>query len=828
MTFLHLSSMKKQLSIGLLLLFLVSCSTDTKPLKNRFEYIPQETILVAQVNDFNIAKNTFRSQPLLSQLPPLFDVVTQPLSHLSSKMENRQSLICITPQGKSSLAFSLIYERQPQDSLPPKHDQCIVYEGLTIGIYQHEEKTYYESYMGDVCYISDSQLVIENSIRNYKNKVVGINAKDFYKLTKTLDNNAPMQLLLHVNASTFLEQIFPETPNFPAVSSSWTAFDFNTQRDPFTLDGVSFINDSIANPVNLIKGLSRQKILSPEMSPARVDSYLGLAVEDMQTLEDNFKNYSRSKNMALPNIDFSALAAVDEIACVRIKNDDAVFLHLKNTENINPRLQVENGSPKTFRSVAYYSSQWDSNFNALLNLLGKTQPVQWGTQIDDFLVYASSEEMIKTVISAYKDGRVLANDFIYKNLMEALADQSNFLWLGNTNALQNHWQTKNTTGLEKTWESFDLSKYPWLALQGVGEEDFVQMRFTAQKDNPEMVKNSVVNQYSFQLESPAIGAPQWIKNHRTKAMDLVLQDQQNQLYLFSNTGTLFWKKALSGPIQGPVQQVDLYKNKRLQMAFRTPDRFQIIDRNGKVVRPFDMKVGASDIPLAVFDYDRNRNYRFVVDEGNTLKMYNNSGALVKGFQLKTLNKTLMHPLKHIRMGNKDYIIQQNADGSLRILNRQGKDRINIKERVTTSTNPVYNYRDTFTTTSAAGQLLQIDQKGNVVQTPLGLSSGHQVDMSAKSLVTLSDNILTIKGIPVTLPFGNYTAPKLFYLQNTIYITTTDKDAEKAYLFYSNGLPVEGFPVHGIGPADLTNADDDKALELVVQVDNNGFMIYQIN
>jgi hypothetical protein len=820
--------MKKKVFFGLILLFFTVCSKNRNALKDRFDYIPQETILVVQVNDFNIVKNTFTSQPLLSQLKPLFDFVAKPLLNLSDKMENKQSLFCLTPQGQSSLAFSLIYKKELQDSLAQAYDKSMQYENLTIGVFQREGMTYYETQMGDVFFISDSQLVLENSIRNYKNKVAGINSSDFFKLTKTFDNNAPLQVLLHNDADSFLEYIFPKTPYFPSVSSSWTAFDFNTQRDPFTLDGVSFINDSIAHPINFIKGLGSQKFLSPEVSPKKVDSYFGLAVEDMQTLEDNFKHFSRLQNIALSNIDFSPLAVVDEIGCIRIRESDATILHLKNTENISSSLFNTNDPEKSFRSIPFYPQNLKTDFNTFLTTLGNKNSMQWGAKMDDFLVFTSSEELMKTIISAYKDGNVLANDFRYKSLMDALANQSNFLWLGNTEELQKHWKNKTTKRLKDVWGSLTLSKYPWLALQGVGEEGFVQMRFTAQKDNPEMIQNSVVNQYSFQLEAPSLRAPQWIKNHRTKAMDLVLQDQENQLYLFSNTGTLYWKKQLSGPIQGPIQQVDLYKNRRLQMAYRTPNRFQILDRNGKVVPPFDMKMNDSETPLAVFDYDRNRNYRFVLTNGNTIKMLDNKGSVVKGFELKNLNKALMHPLKHIRIGDKDYIIQQNVDGTLRILNRQGKNRVRLKEKVSTSFNPVFNYRETITTTDANGQLLQIDQKGNVVRTPLDLKPGHQIDMSTKSLIALSENILTIKGIPVTLPYGNYTSPKLFYLQNKLYITTTDKEAEKVYLYYSNGLPVEGFPMYGIGPADLTNADDDKALELVVQVDTNGYMIYQIN
>ena len=60
-------------------------------------------------------------------------------------------------------------------------------------------------------------------------------------------------------------------------------------------------------------------------------------------------------------------------------------------------------------------------------------------------------------------------------------------------------------------------------------------------------------------------------------------------------------------------------------------------------------------------------------------------------------------------------------------------------------------------------------------------------MTSKTLVTLSENILTIKGVPVTLPFGNYTSPQIFYINDTIYISITNVDNSKVYLFFSKLL-----------------------------------------
>ena len=86
-----------------------------------------------------------------------------------------------------------------------------------------------------------------------------------------------------------------------------------------------------------------------------------------------------------------------------------------------------------------------------------------------------------------------------------------------------------------------------------------------------------------------------VKKSPYQRKDIAVQDENNTLYLYSNSG-IYWKKQLSGKIQGAIQQVDLYKNGRLQMAFRTENRFYVLDRNGKVVPPFDKKV-SSEAPV---------------------------------------------------------------------------------------------------------------------------------------------------------------------------------------------------------------------------------------
>ena len=186
-------------------------------------------------------------------------------------------------------------------------------------------------------------------------------------------------------------------------------------------------------------------------------------------------------------------------------------------------------------------------------------------------------------------------------------------------------------------------EYPLAAFQGVADKDITHLYFSLQKNIPSAKQTGVKNVYTLVLNSGVENPPQWFKNHRNKGMDVVVQDTENVLYLFSNTGKLFWKKQLSGKIIGKIHQVDLYKNNRWQLAFRTAERLIVLDRNGNILKPFNIKLPKSSnpLPLAVFDYDNNRNYRFLIAQDRLLFMYNNQGKRLNGFTLKKVNSKII-------------------------------------------------------------------------------------------------------------------------------------------------------------------------------------------
>jgi hypothetical protein len=307
-----------------------------------------------------------------------------------------------------------------------------------------------------------------------------------------------------------------------------------------------------------------------------------------------------------------------------------------------------------------------------------------------------------------------------------------------------------------------------------------------------------------------------------------VQDQENNLYLIATDGKVLWKKQLDSQIQGKIHQVDIYRNGRLQLAFNTQHEFYIVDRNGKTVAPFHKKFEGLLLPLAVFDYEKNKDYRFVITEGKKIHMYNRTFNIVSGFNFTKTKSNVIKTPQHFRIGNKDYITVAEENGTLNVLNRRGHHRIKIKDKTNFSENNLYLYRNKFTLTDNKGFLIHYDSKGKKSSQNINLQAEHYIDATSKTLATLTDNILTIKGKKATLDFGFYTAPKIFYIYDKIYVSVTDTQNQKVYLFGSNALPIKNFPVYGTAAIDLQDIDNDRKLELVTKGADNTILLYKLN
>jgi hypothetical protein len=256
----------------------------------------------------------------------------------------------------------------------------------------------------------------------------------------------------------------------------------------------------------------------------------------------------------------------------------------------------------------------------------------------------------------------------------------------------------------------------------------------------------------------------------------------------------------------------------------------VLDRNGKLVDKFHENFNNGNLsPLAVFDYDSNRNYRFIVTQGKDIYMYDSAFKPVKGFQFNDAKSNIIDSPKHIRIGTKDYIIIAENNGKLHILNRQGNSR--------TKVNSTFNFDSSTNIEKQGNSLLFKDAKhvitqvniatGKVTKSDILQGGSNHFNVNDNLIVKLEDEKLTIKNKTIELDLGNYTTPEIFYLNKKYYISTTEIDTRKVSVFNSNGILLEQFPVYGQSTISATNMDTDKRIEFAVQGETNSVLIYKM-
>src|SRR5690606_14927207 len=450
-------------------------------------------------------------------------------------------------------------------------------------------------------------------------------------------------------------------------------------------------------------------------------------------------------------------------------------------------------------------------------------------KVGSFYVFTDKMEPLESVITNFQNNATLAELSSYKTLRNELADESSILAIGNLDKIKEN-EHLLSGDFKDHLSKADLGDYKFIAFQYIAEGDFAHFHSLLKKANTSTVNSNLITQiFSTILDAEVATDPQFVLNHYTKKKEIVVQDVENNLYLISTGGKVLWKKKLDSKIRGEITQVDLYRNGRLQLAFTTGSKLMIVDRNGKDVSPFPMDFkGTITQPLSVFDYSKTKDYRFVVVLDKQVRMYDRNGETVNGFTFKKAKSAIINNPKHIRIGSKDYLIFQESNGKLNILHRTGDLRVRVNGTIDFSGNQVYLYDGKFTTTNVSGDLIQVDQNGGINKLDLNLKEEHLITATTKTLTTISENVLTIKDNSTTLDFGIYTLPQIYYINDVLYVTTTDLQTNKVYLFNSKAELMENFPVFGDSKIDLDDMDNDNKLEMVTKGDDNSIICYKIN
>lgn len=809
-------------------LSLLGCAKKNAPTPTPLHYVPQNSAVIIKINDKLAFSNELENSHLLRSLSQTkaYTAIVDKINMLRYLHTNAESILAFVESEENN--FETVFIAQNLDDLvqledmPERKVEQIPYAGKNIDKYTLGETIFFVSVFEDKIIVSSTRILIENLIQNERQLSLDPSLSRLYQIAN--DQNSATVFINTDKGKSILAPILANDRHLDISRfSDWISLDMDTDKDHLRLNGISTVNGSLPKFIDLFQNTHALDNRTPNLAPGSSKAILSYTFDHYGTFADNQMEYlGRSQAMD------TTFNAVEEIGSVYLDGEKAIILHTNGSEQILNFLDGSKKSSEEYQGNEIVALSKVDFLNHYFDPLVSDYSANYYTVLENAFVFATSAEILKIFITNYKNGTTFEKTSTFKTAKEQLADESSILFVSDSGGTEYFINSYFDQGFSKDIHTMDWAEYTFAA-QIVAENNFHHTNILFQKIAHETTLNKTTPFFTLQLDTEIATAPQFVKNHTTNKEEIVLQDQDNVLYLISTEGNIIWKKQLEGRVQGRIEQVDIYRNGRLQLAFTTNNRFMILDRNGKEVPPFTFSFEGGNLnPLAVFDYEGKKDYRFVVTQGTKLFMYNRLGEIVKGFKFTQAEQPISGTPKHFRIGKNDYVALKQEDGQLKILSRTGDVRVPVKEKITFSDNEILLHKNKFTVTDNKGRLYQIDEKGKLTTANLNLLPDHGIDATTNTLVMMNDNELTIRSKKVELELGVYSKPRIFYLNDKIYVSVTDIQNQKIYLFDSQAEPISNFPVPGQSLIDLSDMDNDHKLELLAKDQDNSIIVYKIN
>ncbi len=811
--------MSKLLFALLLTFSLFSCDSHKSSNPDLYAFVPEASSFIIESENLTDFLEKLESNTLFKNSKVIGNLDLSGIRNFSSIFPPSNSLVCIVE--KDSLNYNyVILTKSINDSLLVKTQKDLSIESISTKDFSYKKviignTTVYSTENGQILIASNSLGLLKKVIDNKGSD--NLRSENFKKAIAAR-SKGKTSLFINHNPSTDKDK---EISSSKTSFADWSLLDIDLSDNQLNYNGITLAKEQPKQILNIFQGIQHQKNEIAKITPASSSGFYSFTYNNFNAISKNLRLYNADSISISEN---NILNYTKEAGVLFIEQETAIALTLIDSQLATEAFPLIDEIKTEFRGIPIYSTSEINYLKSLEPLITIGTPKYYSI-MDNFLIYSEKQETLEQIISAFQNDLTLEKTTSFEKVQEHLANASSLLIV--TTPQISSIKRSNPLIVEKFSSIINLSKdYDLAATQLVSNGGFTHIHGIVLKEGD---KNSTKSQ-SFETATHSLritGKPHVLKNHNSKDLEIATQDENNVLSLQNLSGKVLWKKKLKSQILGEIAQVDLFKNGNLQMAFATLNRLHVLDRNGNAVKPFPLEFNdAITQALAIFDYDNRKNYRFVIVQKNDLLMFDSKGKGVKGFDLKRTASEIIQSPKHIRIKNKDYIVVPEKNGKLHALSRQGKERILVKEKIQFSESEWYENKNELVSISEEGKLVRIAQNGKVSKKNLTSGGDTRIAANEKILVLLSENNLKFNNKEITLDYGLYTEPKLYKVSSGTYISVTDTQAKKVYLFNEQGALVPNFPVYGISLVGLSNSKTKNKSIMLVQGENNEIISYE--
>ncbi len=541
--------MRQFLTIACIILLLSSCSQSSNRNRTLSDFIPEKSAIIFKTNSLETLESDIKNNGLINIISSknLFEVFKSEFKKFDSLKLKNESLICISGDYDISIISTLNEDLTENDSL------------------QKVEETFYKTTIDSFIVASTSKVIID-AISSQKKETNPY----FYKLLKSSNPDSSVSMFINTEvATTLLDSIYKQGAIKLHDIANWISLDTNLEQNQILINGVATVTDTLPKLVNVFKNTIPQQNRTAEITPFEADDFLSLSFDDFSTFNKNIKEFRSSNSTDSTQIDL--FKNINEIGIISSKEKAAIALFSSDIIETKDALLAEQRISSTFREINIYDYSDKEFFKSVLSPFVNVEIDKY-LIFNEIVIFSNSEDFLTKIVTNFQSKTTLNDSDIYQDNMIYLSDESSLLFVGNNENLKSV-LAKNISEKHKgDIKNLNLKNYAFSAIQFVNDNSITHVNGIIQKNKSKANKGSITQQFNTALENDILNSPQIVKNHRNNQKEVIVQDVKNNLYLISNRGKVLWKKRLNGPVLGKAEQIDIYKNGRLQLAFATPKR----------------------------------------------------------------------------------------------------------------------------------------------------------------------------------------------------------------------------------------------------------------
>ncbi len=740
-----------------------------------------------------------------------------------------------------------------------------------------------------LCLISPSSMLVEAAIRTIHSDTNLPSRRGLQKVRETAGR--------YVHANLYIN--YKELPGllYPIIDeskwgklgilsdlASWGELDMDVKQEALILNGMTYVESNLPLLLGAFRDQSPVRMELQEILPSGTSYFLHLGIGDRKKFKEQAISYLNGlgKGPAIeaemqrldqlygidPLEDLSRVLA-DEMAWFAIEGvtekpeDEFLVIETRSRSEtvevvmrwVEQYLQLHAFDMRSLRHVYQLDKQTLFNIYKLPDQFFKGTSAarlfnQYFTVYENYLIFGPSVDALSRVIYQNVLHKTFVSDPVYKEISDYLSNRSTITLFFRPGAYMDYRKEMLTEKMRGCLDQVELflRRIPGLVVQYSTEGDLFYHSISC-KYLPQ-IKDKALTVWESLMDTSVVIKPALVVNHNTSEKEIFIQDLANKVYLINGAGRVLWKQAVEGPILGSVHQVDFYRNGKLQYLFNTATKMHLIDRNGNYVEryPVSFRSDATN-PLALFDYDKGRDYRlFVATEDRRIYVYDIEGNMITGWKFGKTESRVTGEIQHFRINEKDYIVAIDQNRAY-ILDRRGRERIKLKEKLVLSPqNPLsldMNIRE------EKPRLISTDTSGSVFAIYMDGSVSRLLSREASPDHFFQMKDLNRDGIPEfifaegdELEVLHQDGKKMFtykvkgrigempdfykFSSSDIKIGITDRSRSRIYLINSDGSLYEGFPLEGSTRFSIGYfAGSDSRFNLIVGSGNNFLYNYSI-